>query len=106
MLRITVHEDRGSLTFQLEGRLAGSWVRELQDCWQRTLAERPTSAVRFDLTEVTFVDAAGKAFLAASHAQGAELVAAGCLMRAIVAEIANAPFPGCGRAAGGASGAV
>ena len=44
MLRITVHENPGWLTFQLEGRLAGPWVCEVDDCWQTTLAGRPRSA--------------------------------------------------------------
>jgi hypothetical protein len=96
MLRITVHEDRGSLTFQLEGRLAGPWVRELEQCWRGTLAGQCQPVLRFDLTGLTFIDAAGKAFLAARHAQGAELVACGCLMRAVVAEITDGPVPGCG----------
>ena len=96
MLRITVHDNPGPLTFQLEGRLVGPWVRELAECWQRTLAGRPGSAVRLDLTDLTFIDAAGKAFLVASHARGAKFVASGCLMRAVVAEVANAPIPDCG----------
>jgi anti-anti-sigma regulatory factor len=90
MLRITVQDEPGTLTFRLEGRLAGSWVRELQDCWQRALAAHPQSAIRLDLTQVTSIDEAGKAFLAASHAHGAELIPTGCLMRAIVAEIGGA----------------
>jgi hypothetical protein len=32
MLRITVHDKPEALTFQLEGRLAGPWVRVLQEC--------------------------------------------------------------------------
>ena len=40
MLRITVHDTPETLTFQLEGKLAGPWVRELEDCWQRTMASR------------------------------------------------------------------
>ena len=32
MLRITVHHNPRALTFQLEGRLAGPWVRVLQEC--------------------------------------------------------------------------
>ena len=96
MLRITVLDNLGPLTFRLEGRLAGPWVRELEACWQSTLVSHPQSALRFDLTGVTFVDSAGKAFLAARHAQGAELVASGCLMRAVVAEITAAPIPDCG----------
>ena len=89
MLRISVHDDPDSVTFQLEGKLAGSWVQELNECWHSTVTAVPKPVVRFDLTEVTFLDTAGKAFLAARQAEGAELFAAGCLMSAIVAEISN-----------------
>jgi hypothetical protein len=111
MLRITVHENQESLTFQLEGRLAGAWVKEVEQCWQSTLARqranlfresvgtslKPDSEglletsskpiLRVDLTGVTFIDDAGKACLAAMYGQGAGLVAADCLTRDIVAEI-------------------
>jgi hypothetical protein len=93
MLRITLHDDPGSLTFQLEGKLAGPWVRELERCWQGTLAGERRQVLRVDLTGVTSIDAAGKEFLAAIHAQGAEFVACGCLMRAVVAEIAESSAP-------------
>jgi anti-anti-sigma regulatory factor len=86
MLRITVHDNPEALTFQLEGRLAGLWVGELEECCRRTVAGRQP-AVRVDLAGVTFIDAAGKAFLAAMHRQGAEFIAADCLTRAIVGEI-------------------
>jgi anti-anti-sigma regulatory factor len=87
MLRITVHDDPHSLTFQLEGGLAGSWVQELDRCWREAPAANGAQGVRFDLADVTFIDTTGKAFLAARHAQGAQLVASGCMMSAIVAEI-------------------
>jgi hypothetical protein len=44
MLRITVHDNPGALTFQLEGRLAGPWVPVLEECWQSTLASRANRA--------------------------------------------------------------
>ena len=91
MLRITLHEKPEALTFQLEGRLAGPWVVELEECWRRTVAGRRPVVV-FDLSGMTFIDAAGKACLAAMHRQGAEFVAADCLTRAVVAEITKAPF--------------
>jgi anti-anti-sigma regulatory factor len=94
MLRITVHDHPRSLTLQLEGRLAGPWVQELEGCWQNVASQR--KPVRFDLTGVTFIDAAGKEFLTTMHARGAEFVAAGCLMKAVVAEITQAPIPDCG----------
>jgi hypothetical protein len=96
MLRITIHYGPATLTFQLEGKLAGPWVQELADCWKRTWTSHRKPGLRFDLTGVTFVDAGGKAFLAAMHTEGAELLASGCLMRAVVAEIINAPVPDCG----------
>src|SRR5688500_2454198 len=95
MLRITLHYEPAALTFQLEGRLAGVWVEELADSWKRTASER-RPVIRFDLRGMTFVDAAGKAFLAARHAEGAEFLACGCLMRAVVAQITNAPTADCG----------
>jgi anti-anti-sigma regulatory factor len=97
MLRITVHDTPAALTFQVEGRLAGPWVGEVEECRQRTLAGRRSPVVRFDLTGVTSIDAAGKAYLAALHRLGAEFVAADCLTKAIVAEIARTPLPDCGR---------
>lgn len=93
MLRITVHEAPRALTLQLEGRLAGPWVREVDECWRGALAGRRKPTLRVDLTEVTSVDAAGQACLAAMHRQGAELVAADCLMNAVVAEITGSPLP-------------
>ena len=95
MLRITVHDDPQTLTFQLEGRLTGPGLRELEGCWQGTLARQRKPIVRVDLTGVTSIDAAGQAVLAAMHRQGAEFVAADCLTRAVVAEITGtAPAEG------------
>ena len=93
MLRITVHDKPGALTFQLEGTLAGPWVL-LQECWQSALTRQRQPILRVDLTEVTSLDAAGQACLAALHRQGAEFVAADCLMKAVVAEITSSPVPG------------
>ena len=91
MLRITVHDNPGRLTVQLEGKLAGRWVRELEDCWQSTMASRHKPALRFDLRGLSYIDAAGKEFLAAIHTEGVEFLASGCLIKAVVAEITDAP---------------
>jgi anti-anti-sigma regulatory factor len=93
MIRITVHVDEVSLTIQFEGRLTGDLVQEAVTCWQQMVAAARKPRVRIDLAGVTVIDAAGKAFLAAARAQGAELVASGCLMRAIVQELAEGPLP-------------
>jgi hypothetical protein len=93
MLRITVHDNPRALTFQLEGSLTGPWLRELEDCWQSTLARQGKPTLRVDLTGVTFISAAGQACLVAMHRQGAEFIAADCLTKAVVAEITQAPLP-------------
>jgi anti-anti-sigma regulatory factor len=77
------------LTFQLEGRLTEPWLPELEKCWQSTMARKQKRGLRVDLTGVTFIDAAGKACLAAMHRQGAEFIAADCLTKSIVAEITH-----------------
>ena len=87
MLRITTHSSPDLLTFRLEGRLVGPWVTELRDCWRRT-PSRDNRAVQIDLRAVTFVDAAGEELLADLYRQGADLLASGCQMKAVIAEIA------------------
>jgi ABC-type transporter Mla MlaB component len=86
VLRITVHDEPGILTFRLEGRLAGPGVQELEWCWSTAVRQRKT-VLRVDLIGVTHIDAAGKACLTALHRQGAEFVTADCLTEGIVAEI-------------------
>jgi anti-anti-sigma regulatory factor len=89
MLRITLQDKPGAVTFQLEGRLAGPSVRLLEECWQTTLAGQRKPTLRVDLTGVTSIDAAGRACLAAMHRRGAEFIAADCLTKAVVDEIAR-----------------
>lgn len=93
MLRITAHDNPRVLTLQLEGRLEGPWAAELEKCWKSTLASLRKPKLRVDLTGVTFIDAAGKARLAAMHRKGAEFIASDCLTRAIVEEITKASRP-------------
>jgi ABC-type transporter Mla MlaB component len=89
MLRITVHDQPEALTFQLEGRLGREGVEALEECWQTAVTGEHKALLRVDLTEVTAIDAAGRACLAALHRQGAEFIAADCLTKAMVAEISQ-----------------
>lgn len=91
MLKITQHRDEASesVSFMLEGRLAGPWVKELEACWRRTEVP-PKSRAVVDLTGVTFVDADGRALLTKMWQQGVRLHAIGCLNNCIVEEITKA----------------
>ena len=85
MLKITTRTDATGKIFELEGRLTGAWVQELEDCWRQAAnSDRP---VRVMVCEVTFIDDKGKALLVEMHQHGAELVAEGCMNSAIVKEI-------------------
>ena len=84
MLKITTKTDAVKTTFELEGKLAGAWVNELERCWR----EIPSChTVKISLEAVTFIDDEGKKLLARLHASGAELKAAGCMTKCIVQEI-------------------
>jgi len=63
MLRITIHEDAGGMTMELEGRIAGPWVDELDRTWQSLEARGKSEGLRIDIRNVGFVDAKGKEVL-------------------------------------------
>lgn len=84
MLKITAKTDAVKTTFELEGKLAGAWVSELERCWREI---SPGHAVRIALEAVTYIDDDGKKLLARLHASGAELKAAGCMTKCIVGDI-------------------
>jgi len=98
MLKITQHRDAASesVSFMLEGRLAGPWVAELETCWRQRVANQERRTV-VDLTGVTFVDAEGKTLLTKMWQQGAQLHAVGCLNRCFVEEITKAGRTGSSR---------
>jgi hypothetical protein len=91
MLRITVRDNPRVLTFQLEGKLAGPWLRELEACWHSTLAGDGKPVLRVDLTDITYIDAAGRDCLATLYRHGAKFVCADCVTHAVVDEITQAP---------------
>ncbi len=93
MLKITSHRDGAALTLQLEGKLAGPWVAELEACWRAT-GSGSDGPIRVDLSAVTFVDSAGRDLLALLHEHGAEFIAEDCMMCAIVSEIHRHRKPG------------
>jgi anti-anti-sigma regulatory factor len=91
MLKITTLMNTESITFRLEGRLAGPWVQELERCWLLTIAGmRKRPSLSMDLSAVTYVDSEGKDLLKKLHRQGAKLVASGCLTSCLVSEITQA----------------
>jgi hypothetical protein len=87
MLRITRHDTMDGLTLQLEGRLAGIWVAELEDSWRTAVSGLGGRPLHVDLSGVVCVDAAGKYLLALMHKAGATFIAPGCMMAALVQDV-------------------
>jgi hypothetical protein len=86
MLRVTVNKADAVETLEVEGKLAGDWVKELERCWKES-AQKPGVALQVHLKTVGYIDAAGKQLLAEMHQQGVEIRGCGCMARAVVEEI-------------------
>lgn len=72
MLRISIHEPAGdAASLRLEGQIAGAWTAELDKVCARLLAEG--RRLTLDLADVTLIDRAGLALLAALVHHGVEL---------------------------------
>ena len=91
MLKITIDTEGERANLELEGRLAGPWVQELRESWQRVANEH--RQIDVVLKQVTFIDGAGRQLLAEMCRQGAVLAAEGCMTKAIVEEISRGEKP-------------
>ena len=87
MLKITLHEATGQPCLELEGRLAGAWVCELEHCWRTAKASHPNRTLAVNLTGVTFIDQAGWYLLQLMHRDGVRLVGSGLMRQDIVDHI-------------------
>jgi anti-anti-sigma regulatory factor len=74
MLKITLHDSASEFRLKLEGRLAGPWVGELEQCWRTASSTTAGRRTVVDLADVDFVDQSGQAVLTQMHAGGVELV--------------------------------
>lgn len=89
MLRVTVNKKDSIETWELEGKLSGEWVQELERCW-RERAPQAGVNVQVHLKAVSYIDGAGKQLLAEMHDSGIEIKGCGCMARAVVEEIIRA----------------
>ncbi len=84
-------DDRGAeLHLKVEGRLAGAWVSELEQCWRTYVARSPHKVLLVDLTDTEFVDLAGKYLITLMHQSGVKFTARNQYMNSLLAEIREA----------------
>jgi len=88
MFKVTVSQANNSETWELEGKLSGDWVVELEKCWigrQSSLG----IPLRVQLKAISYIDAAGKQLLAKMHEAGVGIEGCGCMTAAVVEEISR-----------------
>jgi hypothetical protein len=88
MLRITIRETADELAINLEGRVAGPWVAELEQVWTEAKQRLNDRDVSLDLRDVTYMDEDGKQILRRIEMEtGADLIATTPWTRHLVAQI-------------------
>jgi anti-anti-sigma regulatory factor len=99
MLKISVRHDgpNNGLLVEVEGRLGGAWVSELERSWELERGKTHSEPITVRLSNVTFIDEAGKQLLSRIFRAGGKLEGNGCMVRAIIAAITGASFSSDGR---------
>jgi ABC-type transporter Mla MlaB component len=88
MLRIHTDKEAEAISIRLEGKLIHPWVDELVQVWmEHAHRNRNGCEIRVDLSEVSYVDARGKALLVTMHRMGATLQGSGPFITAVIDEI-------------------
>src|ERR1700688_468199 len=69
MLKVTIKQVDSAETWELEGKISGVWVKELERCWKERLTP-PGIPLQVHLKTVSYIDAAGKQLLVEMHGSG------------------------------------
>ena len=91
MMKIQVTERDGHLILMVEGRLAGAFVPELENCWQAAREEQPGRKISVDLKGVTCIDRAGRYLLQLMHSNGVGFQGASLAVQDIVEPVVGQP---------------
>lgn len=96
MLKISVRDEdpQKQPLLEVEGRLAGPWVEELERSWEAERRRAPSQEIVVRLSNVSYIDEAGKELLDRIFRAGGKIEGRGCMVRAIIARITGALFSG------------
>ena len=87
MMKALVSTAGDRVTVKVIGRLAESYVPELENCWRSARVDHPGGKILVDLQHVTFIDDKGRSLLERMYLAGATFNASGLLTRAIIDKI-------------------
>ena len=91
MLKIQTKELDHRVVLQVEGRLAGAFVPELDRCWQLARTNQPHGKISVDLKGVTCVDRAGRCLLQSMHRHGVGFLRAGLAIQDVLEQVMEQP---------------
>ena len=87
MIKIQAKQVDNQLVLQVEGRLAGAFVPELENCWRVAQANQPGCKISVDLKSVTCIDRAGRYLLQLMHSNGVDFLRPGLAMQDILEQV-------------------
>jgi len=87
MMKIQTQDFDDRVVLEVEGRLAGAFVPELENCWKAARERRPARQISVDLKNVTCIDRAGRYLLQLMHASGVGFVRAGLATQDILEQV-------------------
>lgn len=91
MMKVQTSDVDDQLILQVEGRLTGAFVPELEKCWQTALADQPDRKISVDLKNVTCIDRAGRDLLRRMHGSGVGFPRAGMATQDILDQVTDWP---------------
>jgi len=86
MLKVTIKHIDSNETWEIEGKLSGDWVKELERCWNERVSPAGSS-LQVHLKAVSYIDLAGKQLLTEMYGHGVEIRGCGCMTKALLEEI-------------------
>ena len=93
MLKVTVQEEKDSVTLKIEGRVVDSVIGALHQAWREVKSYIGSRKLLVDLRGVTYMDRTARNFLAAIHAETGAEFEANTPMTKYFAEEALRPTP-------------
>ena len=97
MIKIEKHESEDGVILQVEGRLAGLFVPELERIWREARGLQPERRIAVDLKDVTCVDRSGRDLLERMSSGGVSFLHAGLAIQDILDQFAGAMAHGAAR---------
>jgi anti-anti-sigma regulatory factor len=87
MMKIQTRELDDQLILEVEGRLSGPFVPELENCWRAARASQPGRKISLDLKNVICIDRAGRRLLESMHSDGVAFLRPGLAVQDVLEQV-------------------